>query len=267
MLIFLAEGSGMHPVIKIVSLLILSVLSTQGGWDSVLLTITIIIPFYFKYPELWVPALKMTFRLKWLFLSIIFIYFISIPEMSYLLLGVFRVLVLISIIFSVNLFLKTSTIEQILAALLWIFHPLNYININVERLSLRAVLTLEYVEILSQYLEKYKYNKAMRKMDRQKDMAELTGAPASTSTKLMPCGCNMLMSFLRQRKKSFIGFIENLTVIFQDVFNEVLSVKGSANKQYTINCLDTPRGFQLLIPPALCLLYIYNPLTLFIIND
>ncbi|MCU7834809.1 MAG: energy-coupling factor transporter transmembrane protein EcfT [gamma proteobacterium symbiont of Taylorina sp.] len=235
----------MHPVIKMVSLIILSIFSTQGGWANLFLTISIILPFYYKYPELWSSALKMVLRLKWLFFSILLIYFLLTPEISHLLLALFRILVLISIIFSVNLFLKTSTIEQILASLLWIFHPLNLVKLNVERLSLRAVLTLEYVEVLSQTLEKYNYNKRERPLDK-KDHNDK----------------NTIKHFLIQQKDRFFYLIEHWTIIFQDVFSEVLSSQRESNKQYTIECLDAPYGFQLLIPVVLCLIYLFNPLSM-----
>ena len=152
----------MHPVIKIVSLVILSIFSTQGGWNNLFLSIIILSPFYFFRTEIFSSALQMLVRLKWLFFSILLIYYLLSPEISHLLSAVLRILVLITLIFSVNLYLKTSTIEQILESLLWIFSPLKYFQINIDRLALRAVLSLEYIEILSLRLEKYQNNLAKK---------------------------------------------------------------------------------------------------------
>lgn len=228
----------MHPVIKIVSLIILSIFSTQGGWSNLFLTISIILPFYALHPDLFPSALQMTLKLKWLFLSILLIYFLFTPEVSYFLSGLFRVLVLISIVFSVNLFLKTSTIEQILESLLWIFYPLGYFNINVKRLSLRAVLTLEYIVILEQRLKKYQQNSRQEKQKKEYKKG--------------------LKSFFLFRKERLFQLIEDFAIIFHESLSKV---EKESNKQYTIDCIEPPGVIQLLIPVLLCLLYIFNPLS------
>lgn len=232
----------MHPVIKISSLIILSIFSTQGGWSSVFLTFAIILPFYLWRIELLSSALQMILRLKWLFFSILLIYYLLSPELNHLLSGLLRISVLISIIFSVNLYLKTTTIEQILASLLWMFSPLKYIKINIERMSLRAVLTIEYIEILTQKLKKY-----------QQGLSDHT-----IETKCFK-------QYILYRKERFFYLIKHSGIIIQDILLEASpeKIKNEPNKEYTIECIEAPKVLQSLIPALLCLLYIYNPLSTF----
>ncbi|MCK5664527.1 MAG: hypothetical protein KAI17_13640 [Thiotrichaceae bacterium] len=229
----------MHPVIKMVSLVILSIFSTQGGWDNLFLTIIIIAPFYFFRIEIFYPALQMLFRLKWLFLSIILIYYLLSPETAHLLSALLRISVLITIIFSVNLYLKTSTIEQILESLLWIFYPLKYMQIDVVRLALRAILTLEYIEVLTLRLEQYQHKLVLKNTAENK--------PG-------------LASFLRQRKERLFNLIKHSGIIFQDILQEISTTK--TYKEYSIDCIEAPDVQQLMIPVLLCVLYIFNPISM-----
>jgi len=232
-----------HPVIKIVSLIILSIFSTQGGWNNLYLTIAIILPFYFFRMELFSSAIRMTFKLKWLFLSILLVYYFFSPQVSHLSSALLRIFVLISIIFSVNLYLKSSTIEQILESLLWLFSPLKLLNVNVERLSLRAVLTIEYIDILTNKIEQHKNNISISNNGRN---------------------IKAWNSFLIQRKENFLQMIKHLGKVLKEILIETSpeTIVVQAGKEYTINCLDVPSGLQLLIPIVLCLLYIYNPFLL-----
>lgn len=260
----------MHPVVKIVSLLILTIFSTQGEWKTLIVTISVILPFYLIHSELWPSALKMVVRLKWLFFSILLIYFFFTPDVfqevsqdlinkdhaggfltffsispaieniiKQILPGLFRISVLILIVFSVNLFLKTSTIEQILAALLWLFHPLKSLNINIERLSLRAVLSLEYIEVLTLRLAGYKIKKKEDKL-------------SCNNISFMDC----IKLFIKQRKEIFFHLIKYSGIIFHEILNETQLV---SEKKYTIDCLETPPPQQMLIPIILCLFYLFNP--------
>ncbi len=232
-----------HPVIKIVSLIILSIFSTQGGWNNLYLTIAIILPFYFFRMELFTSALRMTFKLKWLFLSILLVYFFFSHQANHLSSALLRIFVLISIIFSVNLFLNTSTIEQILESLLWLFIPLKLLNINIERLSLRAVLTIEYIDTLTNKIEQHKNNISI-----------------STNRR----GIKGWNSFLIQRKEKLFQMSKHMVEVLQDILIKTSSktITDQPAKEYTINCLDVPSGLQLLIPIVLCMLYVYNPFLL-----
>lgn len=229
----------MHPVIKIVSLIIVTVFITQGGWCSLLLAYCLVLPFYLINSSLWRTALIMIRRLKWFFLSILMVFYFFTPELppaqqsiSYvnqgLLLGLFRICALMVIIFAVNLFIKTTEKEEILAALIWILAPLRILYINIDRFSLRAVLTLEYIEYLSDYLTDYK-KKNLDYTDTQQYSL-------------------WSMDYLKQKKASFFQLIEHSAIILHKIIRDSEQTSG---KSYTINYLATPRPAQFLLPLAL----------------
>lgn len=241
----------MHPAIKIVNLVIISIFLTQGGWSTLLLTGALLLPFYLVHLHLWYPAIKMLYRLKWFFISILFIYFYYTPTIHYmdssllaqyghqLMPGVFRILVLIFILFSVNLFIKTTTKKEILSALLWLFLPLKLFNIDIERLSLRAVLTLEYIEVLSKRLHDYKTNNS------------LTVIPSKDSNKHL----SFVYNIFQRIKDTLLHLIKHSGIIFCKILEEAESTSG---KLYTLDCLEPPKLFQYIYPLLLLFLYFYS---------
>jgi len=231
----------MHPAIKIVSLIIVTIFITQGGWITLLLTALLLLPFYILNLHLWTSAIKMLFRLKWFFLSILIIYYYYTPELQAspslfnilnerFVPGFFRISVLVIILFSVNLFIKMTTKEEILSALLWLFSPLHFLSIDVERISLRAVLTLEYIEDLSGRLSKYKQNNVHTKVS-------YSNYP--------------LINYFKQKKQSFFNLVELSGIILHQILDEADNTSG---KSYTVNCLEAPDVKQFILPVVLCLL-------------
>ncbi len=136
---------------------------------------------------------------------------------------------LIVIIFAVNLYLKTTSKEDILASLIWLFKPLNYLNITIDRFALRAVMTLEYIEQLNHKLTQYKQRKLQ-----QKKLEENAGTS--------------LRQKLRMTKQVFLNLVSQSAIILQDVLNEAENTSG---KQYTIDCLQAPSFIQFIIPVQL----------------
>lgn len=228
----------MHPAIKIVCLVIVSIFLTQGGWSTLLLTGALLFPFYIIQLDLWRPAIKMLFRLKWFFVSILLIYYFYTPDVQQTnqtilnslsgrtIPGLFRIAVLVFILFSVNLFIRTTSKEEILSALLWLFSPLSFFNIEIERIALRAVLTLEYIEVLSQRLTEYKENKSFQE-----------------STKA---------NFFLKKKWAFLRLIEHSGIILYEILEQAESTSGQS---YTIDCLKSPKFIQFIFPSVLCLLF------------
>ncbi|MCW8929144.1 MAG: hypothetical protein OQL19_02770 [Gammaproteobacteria bacterium] len=149
----------------------------------------------------------------------------------------FRISVLVFILFSVNLFIKTTTKEEILSALLWLFLPLRIFNIDIERLSLRAVLTLEYIEDLSVRLSNYKQNKSL----------ELSNKDAKTGY--------FSSEFYLKRKDHFLHLIEHSGIIFREILKEAEKTSG---KSYTLDCLESPKFIQFSYPLGLFLIYFYS---------
>jgi len=241
----------MHPAIKIVNLVIISIFLTQGGWSTLLLTGALLLPFYLVQLHLWYPAIKMLYRLKWFFISILFIYFYYTPTIHYtessllaqysykLMPGVFRILVLIFILFSVNLFIKTTSKEEILSALLWLFLPLKLFNFDIERLSLRAVLTLEYIEVLSKRLSDYKTNNS------------LTAISSKTSNNDL----FFVHNIFQRIKSTLLHLIKHSGIIFCNILEEAECTSG---KLYTLDCLESPKLFQYFYPLLLFFLYFYS---------
>lgn len=236
----------MHPVIKIVSLIILTVFVTQGRWLTLLLSTIFLLPYYLQHSELWLSAIKMLLRLKWFFLSIFVIYFFYTPQLSSTdinsiasllmslsersMTGLLRIAVLIIIIFAVNIFIKTTRKEDILSALLWIFSPLNFFNLNIDRMLLRAILTLEYIEELSLRLSCYKQ------------------AYQKKSPKIIDSDTTFIHRF-KQKKTAFFHLVEHSSIILHDILNEANNTSG---KMYTITCLSAPSVTQLFFPLLLC---------------
>ncbi len=198
------------------------------------------LPFYFMIPSLWQPAFTMISRLKLFFFSIVLVYLFLSPatwnelsDMNTLLQvsapGLFRISVLIVIIFAVNLYLKTTSKEDILASLIWLFKPLNYLNITIDRFALRAVMTLEYIEQLNHKLTQYKKRKLQ-----QKKLEENAGTP--------------LRQKVRMTKQVFLNLVSQSAIILQDVLTEAENTSG---KQYIIDCLQAPSFTQFIIPVLL----------------
>lgn len=230
----------MHPGIKIVNLILFSIFLTQGNWLTLLIMGALLLPFYLSIKNIWQSALQMLVRLKWLFLSILLIYYFYTPNLSHsssfvftaelerLMPGLFRISILLTILFSVNLFLKSTTKEEILAALMWLFFPLAKININIERISLRAILTIEYIEQLSERLKSYK---EQQRMILDKDDMD---------------------SFLLKKKKAFLHLIKHSGIILQETLKEAESTSG---KLYSIELLSPPALIQFLFPLVIGLLF------------
>ncbi len=231
----------MHPVIKIVNLVIVSIFLTQGSGFTLLLTGALLLPFYIRQLDLWHPAVKMLFRLKWFFISILLIYYLYTPDAALTtqttirqiseraLPGLFRIAVLVFILFSVNLFIRTTSKEEILSALLWLFSPLKLLAINTQQIALRAVLTLEYIEVLSRQLIRYKEKKNLQNHKES--------------------------NFFRQKKIAFLQLIEHSGIILYDILEQAESTSGQS---YTIDCLEPPDFIQFLFPLMLCLLFSFS---------
>jgi len=230
----------MHPAIKIVSLVILTIFSTQGSWLTLFISTLFLLPFYLHLPDLWLTVIKMLLRLKWFFLSIFILYYYYTPQINSLeaqslfivnnfVPGLFRISVLVTILFAVNLFIKTSSKEEILAALVWLFSPLKFFHIDSERISLRAVLSLQYIEDLSLRLSLYKKNHIIK---------------TSLNSE------NSFINTVKQKKQSLLHLIEHSGIILNDILMEAENTSG---KRLTIEPLAAPLIKQILFPIVLSL--------------
>jgi len=146
----------MHPTIKIICLLVMSaMLVSADPIRLVLVTSVLLIAFLTVGRSYWLDVGKMVWRLKWFWLSIIFLYGWIIPGNSIfeggffpstegIQIGLGRIAVLLDIILAVILLLKTTAREQLIMATAQIIKPLELLNVNSRIFAYRLVLTLEY---------------------------------------------------------------------------------------------------------------------------
>jgi len=150
----------MHPFVKM--LMFLLILLVASIVDNQLLILIMLV--------LSVMAVKLQFkvffatlkRMRWLFLSIFLIYAFGTPgEMvppfplslapSYegLHLGLLQISRLLIALAALNVLLATSTKEELMLALYILLQPLKYAGLDVEKFSVRLLLTLNYVDELA----------------------------------------------------------------------------------------------------------------------
>ena len=154
----------MHPVIRIISFLILASFVAFGGLHELALGFVIVLSVVLfkrlQSIELTVRILK---RMRWLFLSILIVYLwftpgepiipISseyIPTMEGLKTGLLRVLSLVLIIFAVNYFISSIARNRLVEAIVWLLRPFNWIGFDSRQLALRIALTLELIPRVQQ---------------------------------------------------------------------------------------------------------------------
>ena len=147
----------MHPVIRIVSFLILAGFVAFGGIYEIalgfVLVLSVILYRRLQSIELSTRIIK---RMRWLFLSILIVYLWFtpgepllpiesdfMPTLQGLQTGLLRVFSLILIIFAVNYFISTIARHRLVQAIIWLLYPLNWIAIDTRQLALRIALTLE----------------------------------------------------------------------------------------------------------------------------
>lgn len=154
----------MHPVIRIVSFLILAGFVAFGGVYDIalgfLMVLSVILYRRLQSIELSTRIIK---RMRWLFLSILIVYLWFtpgepllpiesdfMPTLQGLQTGLLRVLSLMLIIFAVNYFISTIARHRLVQAIIWLLYPLNWIAIDTRQLALRIALTLELIPRVQQ---------------------------------------------------------------------------------------------------------------------
>ncbi len=108
----------------------------------------------------------MLYRMKWFFISIFILYWFFLPteifqgladgSIKKLIPIAYRISILATIIFSVNLLIKTTNKEEIISAVYLLIKPLTLLGINIKSFLIRAYLTLDLVESLNQDLKNRK---------------------------------------------------------------------------------------------------------------
>jgi energy-coupling factor transporter transmembrane protein EcfT len=104
-------------------------------------------------------------RMRWLFLSMLVIYFWFTPGQAFLpfiadysptwqgiRMAGYRIGSLVVIVVAVNIVIKSTPKELITSGLLWLLEPLSYVGLPHERLAVRIVLTFNMIsEIQYEY--------------------------------------------------------------------------------------------------------------------
>jgi energy-coupling factor transporter transmembrane protein EcfT len=150
----------MHPVIRIVTFLVFTLFVAFGGYPQLIFSVAVLGLFYAlahaHFP--WRTSWQMLKRMRWLFLSMLVVYFWFTPgkEVFPLLadfspswqgiqLGSLRIGSLVVIVTALNIIIKSTTTELMTGGLLWLLAPLRSIGLPHERLALRIVLTFNMI--------------------------------------------------------------------------------------------------------------------------
>lgn len=151
-----------HPVIRVVSFFVLAGFLSLGDLNPLLLAAAVLVILYGIAGGVHLrPAMLMLRRMRWLFLSLVIIYFWFTPGEPPLLLspalsawlptlegmeeGAIRIVSLIALVLAVNLLLQTTSREQLLSAIHWLARPLRLLGVSHDRLAVRMALVLEAV--------------------------------------------------------------------------------------------------------------------------
>lgn len=156
----------MHPVIRVISLIILGSAMALSQGRAVLFATSLVLALYVATSTTHLtPALKMLRRMRWLFISISGFYFWFtpgtplfesasdwLPSVEGLQLGGARIAALVTLVLAVNLLLQTTPRAALVSAILWLTQPLRWIGFAHERLAVRLTLVFEAVrEVQSLY--------------------------------------------------------------------------------------------------------------------
>ena len=170
----------MHPAIRVFSVIIAIVFLTKPHWNIVLSILCLSLSFLmFKGSTLLLSSLKMLWRLKWLYLSILIVYgwfspgeaivtldtidAAYIPTVEGLQVGALRVLVLVTIVSMVAGLLLSLERPQLVSAIIFLSKPLSIIGIDSSRFALLLVLTLDKVLVAETTMHEMLSNNQERK--------------------------------------------------------------------------------------------------------
>lgn len=152
----------MHPVIRIVTFVVLTAFLARGDLANILVACAALLGLSLRLDGgAWRAAWRLLRRMRWLFLSITVIYLWLtpgvplipgipslaewLPTVDGLWLGVLRALSLALMVTAASLLLFVTSRDEILAALHWLMTPLGLLRFPHERFAVRAALSLEAV--------------------------------------------------------------------------------------------------------------------------
>ena len=144
--------AALHPAIRIIFLLFLCIASASANHAQLLFTFLLLsVGFGLGQIPLLIKTLKLFYRLKWLFISILLVYLFLTPNSSpnghfaAFEAGVIRIASLLLLIAAVNLLVQSASPSEFLAGLLWLMAPLQKCGVPTHRIAVRMALTLEMI--------------------------------------------------------------------------------------------------------------------------
>src|SRR3569833_2078593 len=161
----------MHPVIRLVCFMMLSLALAVGGWLHLLLgALVAAVLFARAGAAAWVTIMPMLRRMRWLWLSLVGTYIRGtpgaavvpvpdawaawVPTVEGLALGALRIAALALMVVTAGLLLHFTPREQLFAALHWLTAPLGQNNKTRKRVAVQETLTLAAVaEVRSEVQE------------------------------------------------------------------------------------------------------------------
>lgn len=161
--------SSLHPVIAIACYLVFATSVTFSiGVELLVYTLLLSILYLLMRGDSIATAWRMLKRMRWLFFSILLVYFWFTPGAAVFSLqaewlpsergvveGLLRCLVLILLVLAINLLLSRLNMDDLLEGLLWWLRPLQLFGLSHNRLALRIVLVLQAVTQVQQlYIDK-----------------------------------------------------------------------------------------------------------------
>lgn len=149
----------MHPVIHIVSFLIVAISLSIGGPAQLWLAALLLLLAYLLAPSRGLQRLlSLCLRLRWLWLSLLLIYLWFTPGRPLLesfpawsptwegmWQGLWRIGILLLLAAAAHLLMQLHSTGQIVAAIYWLATPLAWLGVSRDRLALRLMLVFELV--------------------------------------------------------------------------------------------------------------------------
>jgi len=150
----------MHPLIKVVSFLVIALFLTRARLYEIALTLIVLGSLYvggarFNLHSTW----RMLRRMRWLFISILVTYLWFTPGIPLVPAlgeysptaegaagGLLRIATLSLIVIQVGLLLQTTSREELVGAIRWLVTPLCLVGLDRDRLALRIILILGSVD-------------------------------------------------------------------------------------------------------------------------
>ena len=147
-----------HSAIRILSLALLTVLINKLAWTGLLLLLLPLTVLFYRFPDAGLQVLKMSSRLRWFFLSILFLYcwfypgsplFPSLGDFSPIKEGVdeaaLRISSLLLIISYCGFLLLLTPRNELIAGIQYLLTPLKLFGIDSSSFALRLALVLAIV--------------------------------------------------------------------------------------------------------------------------